>query len=418
MLSLRRYSTTDNAYVLDRSKEVLELAITSMKDGTTKNIDAIVLLIALCIELNDFNRAELMLGTAFTIKLNGIDSVASLYAYDGDESLLYDGVDPIIYVMLCILRTKQGLSIDSRRALFLANKAIESDNTAQLGRPKRGAVVCLVKASLYCFDRGLIAVGTLCHSFATDCDIKTTEKAIGKNLPANSPDYIRHMLNKSLSFSLFHQNNGSGAIKAAEDSANVSQDLQLQADGWVCAAECIRYTLGANESVYALSMAFQSKCSISLYTYIALARQLLLSGQFEESLTVCLRGFKAYPLSSTLLLLIGINSFKLDRLLEAENALTEATLLNSHNCEVWLYLSLLCLSYGSLRLEEATRTMKQALRLNPNDISPVLLRELATSFMSVDCLEIAEELIRRSMSRGNSMIYSRKILAGKKYALH
>ena len=144
-----------------------------------------------------------------------------------------------------------------------------------------------------------------------------------------------------------------------------------------------------------------------------------MTGRFQESLEVSLRGFKANPSSASLLLLVAVGCLRQDRLVEAENALIEATLLDSRNAEVWMFMSLLCLAHGSARLDEAIKALHQALRIGTVIVkSPSLLRELATSFIAVDKLQIAEDLIRRALAseasvtdNGRTNSYSRKILA-------
>lgn len=181
----------------------------------------------------------------------------------------------------------------------------------------------------------------------------------------------------------------------------------------------IMISAGNNTFVDPLLQAYRCDVSLPLSAYVSLARGLLRSGRFQEALEVSLRGFQNYSASATILLLVGTSCLRLNRLIEAESALVEATLLDSCNAEVWMFMSLLCLAHGSSRLDESIKAMQQAVRIGSDGYNnAALLRELATSFISVDKLQIAEDLIRQAMScesliteTGKSNAYTRKMLA-------
>ena len=118
-------------------------------------------------------------------------------------------------------------------------------------------------------------------------------------------------------------------------------------------------------------------------------------GRYAEALGFLLPACRVHS-SSSLLLLVGICCLRLERMEDAEDALLEANLLDNRNPDVWCYLSLFCLSCANNRLEEAEKALDQAIRLQLD--STALLRELATSFMSLDKLLIAEDLIRRTIA--------------------
>lgn len=90
---------------------------------------------------------------------------------------------------------------------------------------------------------------------------------------------------------------------------------------------------------------------ISLESYLLFGKLLIASGRLKEAYAAAMSGCKVYS-SSALLLLVGITCMRMDRLVDAEDALKEANLLDNRNPEIWAYLSLNCLLLGYTRLEE------------------------------------------------------------------
>jgi tetratricopeptide (TPR) repeat protein len=126
------------------------------------------------------------------------------------------------------------------------------------------------------------------------------------------------------------------------------------------------------------------------------AKLMILLGRYDAALSFILPACKVHINSSALLQQAGIACLRMERMDDCEDALLEANMLDNRNPNVWGYLSLYCLSCANNRLEEAEKALEQAIRLGL--AAPALLRELATSFMSVDKLLIAEDLIRRTIA--------------------
>jgi tetratricopeptide (TPR) repeat protein len=135
---------------------------------------------------------------------------------------------------------------------------------------------------------------------------------------------------------------------------------------------------------------------VPLGLFVQTARLLLQGGRFNQARTVLLYACSIYS-SATLFMLLGVSYLRLDELADAEAALVEANLLDNRNPSVWAYLCLVCLASGPHRMAEAEKSLEQALRLGQDDAQ--VLRELATSFMSVDKLQTAEDLIRRALRK-------------------
>ena len=272
------------------------------------------------------------------------------------------------------------------------------------GKPRRTAVLCLCQAALFLYDHGMPQNGDICCQFALDCEAAATRKAEERNLPASTVPSIRHLLKKTEALAqLFH-----GRVQAAYDLALDSvavgvADVDI-INGNLCVAKCASFLSSHNSSdrkIAAYSAALKNvgnECgfaSVPLMDYVEAGKTLIAVSRFEEALDVLLLGCRVYP-SSTLFSLVGICCLRLDRMIDAEDALQEANLIDNRNPEVWAYLTILCLHTGDHRMEEAEKSCQQALRLGLTNSA--VLREIAMAFISMDKLRTAEELIRRSMA--------------------
>jgi hypothetical protein len=232
MLRMRTFVSQNNVFLLERAKEVLELAFTAI----SSELSSTQLLISICLELGDLNRAEALLCKVLQGQLSNkaIDNLSKLDGYETDE--IVSSVEYLSYIILAVLRLRQGLPIVARRAIRLAVRALESEIARgeyiiDLGRPKRGAVVCLGRAALYFFERGLPSIAQTCYSLASESDSATSKKAMARSMPADTPPVIRHILKSAESFAHLHAGKVAEAVFASEESANVTNDRQLQANG-------------------------------------------------------------------------------------------------------------------------------------------------------------------------------------------
>jgi hypothetical protein len=224
--------SVNNEFLLDRAKEVLELAHTALPSENQSK----VLLGAICIEIGDLNHAGLLLGQALQSELPSISLEAGIDSLEGYESDRIVPVPYLIYVLLALLRMRQNAAISARRLLRLAVRSMEDeilrgDLSIPLGRPKRGAVVCLARAAIHFFERGMPLIAQSCSTLATESNVATSKKATAKNMPADSPPAVRHLLKYAECLAHLHSGRVADALAAAEESANVSNEPQHQADG-------------------------------------------------------------------------------------------------------------------------------------------------------------------------------------------
>lgn len=133
---------------------------------------------------------------------------------------------------------------------------------------------------------------------------------------------------------------------------------------------------------------------IPLRAFLLLGKLLLQTGEWAQTVKILLYAAQIYT-SASISLLLGIAYLRMEKLEEAEQALLQANLLDNRHPDIWAYLCILCIQCGGHRLAEADACLFQTLRLQQSD--PNILRELATSFMAVDKLQTAEDLIRRTI---------------------
>ncbi|KAL8608639.1 hypothetical protein ACOMHN_002868 [Nucella lapillus] len=162
----------------------------------------------------------------------------------------------------------------------------------------------------------------------------------------------------------------------AEESLNAALQVEHQnPDGWALMGH-VRYLSGDSEAArecYERTLSFVTDASETHSIYLRLASIYLQDGEFERGKQTFLMACKKSP-SCISWLGVGISSYRLGELGEAEDALMEANILNNSDPEVWGYLSLVCLRTG--RKVEAEQSYKHAIKLQLQDTP--LLAEIQT----------------------------------------
>jgi tetratricopeptide (TPR) repeat protein len=355
------------------------------------------------------------------VEIAGFDS-----SFDGYESDKLCPVDPTTYAVLACHFSRIGDKLRARKALRLANASyIESNIEPPVnthGSPRRTMVLFMARAGLWLSKHGFAALAKEALTLAMSCDEAASAKANARGFLSETPAFIRHLCKRlSADVALICVDDDAQPIGDAIGSGNESV---LSADcaedriyGQLCLSKATRCASDLVASLDAGLNAMQEVSKnapllaplIPVASYLSICKDLIDNGRFQEALAVSLTGSTVHT-SSALLLQTGIASLRLGNIAEAEKALQEANLLDNRNGLVWAYQTLLFIQAGPRRSEESLASLTQALRLGVE--SSVVLRELATAFMSVDKLQTAEDLIRRSIINegGNGSFITRKLL--------
>ncbi|OWF40657.1 Tetratricopeptide repeat protein 18 [Mizuhopecten yessoensis] len=153
----------------------------------------------------------------------------------------------------------------------------------------------------------------------------------------------------------------------AEESLTEALQFDHQnPDAWALLGH-VKYMTGDTSNArdcYERTISFVSDASEMHSIYLRLASIYLQDRKFEDAKNTFLMACKRSP-SCVSWLGVGIACYRLDELSEAEDALSEANILNNTDPEVWAYLSLVCLKTG--RQLEAEQAYKYALKVNLRD---------------------------------------------------
>ena len=295
----------------------------------------------------------------------------------------------------------------------------------------------LIRCAIYFYEYGLISLGNVAYSLADESDKAVTAKATARNMFADTVSFVRHLLKKGeCYYNLFNNNDMTKALEVANECVYVSKSSVDCCQAWllvakvqsICMSDMVALGESYGQAVCAIGQDGSGVSSVEYYMLplhdlLSYAKLLITTGgsKYNDALKVLLAEVNIRYTSASLFLYIGICCLRLNRLPDAEDALQEANLLENRNPDIWAYLSLFILTTGSMyRIGEAEQALAQAIRLGLNNSN--LIRELAISYMAVDKLVVAEDLIRRALAietgtasggvasgRGNSR--TRKLMA-------
>ncbi|XP_050413977.1 cilia- and flagella-associated protein 70 [Patella vulgata] len=156
-------------------------------------------------------------------------------------------------------------------------------------------------------------------------------------------------------------------FREAEVCLKKALELEQQnPDGWSLMGH-LKYLTGDTEAArecFERTISFIGEALEMHSIYIRLASIYLSEQKFQNAKNMFLMACRKSP-SCVSWLGVGIACYRLNELTEAEDALSEANILNNSDAEVWGYLSLVCLK--SARQLEAEQTYKYAMKLNLQD---------------------------------------------------
>ncbi|XP_066280246.1 cilia- and flagella-associated protein 70-like isoform X5 [Branchiostoma lanceolatum] len=144
-----------------------------------------------------------------------------------------------------------------------------------------------------------------------------------------------------------------------------SMDFQ-NPDAWAMTGHLnyMRGDMAVAKDCYDRTLSFVRDAQDTHAIYLRLASICLQDAEFEKAKNTFLLACKHSP-SCVSWLGVGIACYRLGELSEAEDALSEANILNNADPEVWGYLSLVCLQTG--RQLEAEQAYKYAIKVGLHD---------------------------------------------------
>lgn len=199
--------------------------------------------------------------------------------------------------------------------------------------------------------------------FLLDCKaMPFTERALGRHLvdPLGGLSAKYYVSLAQLKLQQHHMEDVEMNVKEATKA-----DYQ-SSDAWAILGH-MKYLTGDTEtakSCYERTLAFVADASEMHSIYLRLASIYLQEGKLHSARDTFLMACKRSP-SCISWLGVGIACYRMGEMADAEDALTEANILNNMDPEVWAYLCLVCLQTG--RQLESEQAYKYATKLKLQD---------------------------------------------------
>ncbi|CAM9182853.1 unnamed protein product [Chrysoparadoxa australica] len=298
----------------------------------------------------------------------------------------------LVTAMLCMHHQTLGKAQEARQLL---RYAVAAHGPAE-GEPRRTAVAVMLELSSYLAEHKLWTTAAQALDVAQKCEEASAAKAMERGLTGHCPTPLRAKMRWLKSSILLAE----GKATQAESLALEATELQPEASEAWSALSAAQEALGnsieaAASGVSALVRYNEKGKTAPLPFYMRLAKLFSTLGQHDQSKDLYLSACKAHKAPSAWL---GAAKayMALEQPRQAEDSLHQSSRLYNRDPEVWGRLAQLLLSLGEKRLVEAQAALEHALALGLTDA--VLLRELGTSYMAIDRLELSEIMLRRALA--------------------
>ena len=122
---------------------------------------------------------------------------------------------------------------------------------------------------------------------------------------------------------------------------------------------------------------------------------------WKDSKIVFMKCCKEFT-STTSWMYLGLSLLRLGEIAYAEDAFTQANILDNLNPKIWGYMTILCLTVGKERKIQADLCFKEALRMGLKDCE--ILEEIGDLYVKENCIDCAiqsyEELVKINENHG------------------
>jgi len=349
--------------------------------------------------------------------------------------------EPLTSTLICLYYNVIGDYTKAGEYLGHSVRSFNSKGFEAPGKPRRTASLLALEAANYLVEAALPGLAQLALELADKAEAASIAKAAGivKTRPTPGNAATRKAAAKQAAIEAAEKVKAEGgegseptsiiqqrlcvSVKIALLKGNLTDALPYaeqatmynprDSEAWRLLGD-VRYAGGSGEreaAVLAYSKAVLILDSIEpppLKLLVRLGSLYLNLGKYEDAKQTYLMGAGSWQTCS-MWLGVGIALLRLENYGEAECAFQEANIRNNRSAAVWGYMCLLCLNTGSARLTQADHARSVAERLGLSDAT--LLRELGNVYTSLDRLETAEGLFRRSLAVDENNSHTRRRLA-------